>query len=120
MDDLSLFCCVNISCPNHGKRGAGNLTVTARYGEGNCRRMLRCRTCKTRFSERHGTVFFNARLPDEKIVSILEHITEGCGVRSTHRLTGACQNSVIRYSRAAGQHARTLHEELVAISPSHP
>ena len=32
MDDLSRFCCLNSDCPDHGKRGAGNLTVTSRYG----------------------------------------------------------------------------------------
>ena len=43
MDDLSRFCCLNSDCPDHGKRGAGNLTVTSRYGPGKSRRMLRCR-----------------------------------------------------------------------------
>ena len=52
MDDLSRFCCLNCDCPDHGKRGAGNLTVTSRYGPDKARRMLRCRTCKARFSER--------------------------------------------------------------------
>lgn len=118
MDDLSIFCCVNCSCPDHGKRGAGNLTVTAHYGKDH-RRMLRCRTCTTRFCERRGTLFFNAHLADEKIISVIQHITEGCGVRATHRLVGVCQNSVLRYSRLAGEHAHQLHEELVAFSPRH-
>ena len=120
MDDLSTFACVNSTCPDHGRRGAGNLTVTARYGKDKSRRMLRCRTCTARFSERRGTVFFNAHLPDAKVLSVIQHVTEGCGVRQTHRLIGVCQNSVIRYSRLAGEHAHKLHEELVAFSPSHP
>ena len=120
MDDLSTFACVNSACPDHGRRGTGNLTVTARYGPDQSRRMLRCRTCQARFSERHGTVFHNARLPDAQVLSILRHVTEGCGVRQTHRLVGVCQNSVLRYSRLAGEHAQQLHEELVAFSPSHP
>ncbi len=119
MDDLSTYCCVNCSCPDHGRRGLGNLTVTARYGKDNRRRMLRCRTCTMRFSERRGTLFFNAHMPDEKVISVIQHITEGCGVRQTHRLTGTSQNSVIRYSRLAGEHGRKLHDELVAFSPRH-
>lgn len=119
MDDLSTFACVNSACPDHGRRGAGNLTITARYGKDQSRRMLRCRTCQARFSERHGTVFYNAHLPDEKVRAILQHATEGCGVRQTHRLVGVCQNSVLRYNRLAGEHARQLHEELVAFSPQH-
>ena len=45
------------------KRGAGNLTVTSRYGSHKERRMLRCRVCKVRFSERKGTPYFDSRLP---------------------------------------------------------
>ena len=31
-EDLSRFSCQNPACAEHGKRGAGNLTVTARIG----------------------------------------------------------------------------------------
>ena len=87
MDDLSRFCCLNSECPEHGKRGAGNLTVTSRYGPDKQRRMLRCGTCKARFSERKGTPLFDSRLPPERVESVfLEHIAEGCGVRQTGRL----------------------------------
>ena len=40
MDDLSRFCCLNSECPDHGKRGAENLSVTSRYGPAKARRML--------------------------------------------------------------------------------
>ena len=120
MDDLSRFCCLNSDCPEHGKRGAGNLTVTSRYGPDKSRRMLRCRTCKARFSERKGTPLFGAQLAPEKVVSVLEHIAEGGGVRQTGRLCKVNRNTVVRYSRSAGEHARQLHDELVAFSPEHP
>ena len=80
MDDLSRFCCQNTECPNYGKRGGENLSVCDHYGPNQQRRMLRCKTCKTRFSERKGTVFFGSPLPEEKVLSVLEHIDEGCGV----------------------------------------
>jgi transposase-like protein len=117
MDDLSRFCCLNSDCPAHGKRGAGNLTVTGRYGPDKARRMLRCRTCKVRFSERKGTPLFDARLPPEKVESVLEHVAEGCGVRQTGRLCRVAPNTVARYSRIAGRHARDAHDELVELSP---
>ena len=120
MDDLSRFCCQNLECPDYGKRGAGNLSVCDHYGADKRRRMLRCKTCKTRFSERRGTPLFGATLPEEKIVSLLEHIDEGCGVRKTGRLVGVHRDTVSRYSRLAGNHARTLHDELVAFSPEDP
>jgi transposase-like protein len=119
MDDLSQFCCLNSDCTDYGKRGSGNLTVTHRYGPGKSRRMLRCRTCKARFSERKGTPLFDARLPPEKVESVLEHVAEGCGVRQTGRLCRVNPNTVARYSRVAGGHAKDLHDELVALSPPH-
>ena len=117
MDDLSRFCCLNSDCPDHGQRGTGNLTVPHLYGPGKARRMLRCRTCKARSSERKGTPLFDARLPQEKVESVLEHVAEGCGVRQTGRLCRVNPNTVARYSRIAGVHARDAHDELVAISP---
>ena len=77
MDDLSRFCCLNSRCPEHGKRGAGNLTVTLRSRPEKAKRMLRCRACKARFSERKGTPLLGARLTQEKAVSVLHHIAEG-------------------------------------------
>jgi len=117
MDDLSRFCCQNPECLDYGKRGGENLSVCDHYGPNNERRMLRCRTCKARFSERKGTPLFGTTLPEEKAVSILEHVAEGCGVRKTGRLVGVHRDTVMRYSRLAGDHARELHDELVDFSP---
>jgi hypothetical protein len=82
VDDLTRFCCLNPDCPDHGKRGHGNLTVPARYGP-NRIRVLRCSTCKARFSERKGTALFNTRLPTDKAVAVLAHVAEGVGTRKT-------------------------------------
>jgi transposase-like protein len=118
MEDLSQFCCQNAACADHGKRGHGNLTVAGRYGPQQ-RRLLRCRTCKARFSERKGTPLFDCRLPEDKVVSLLEHIAEGCGVRQTGRLIRVNKNTVVRFCLLAGGQAQKLHDELVAFSPSH-
>ena len=116
MDDLCQFCCQNEECPDYGKRGHGNLTVCARYGRQQ-RRLLYCRTCKDRFSERKGTPLFDSRLPEDKVVDVLRHVAEGVGVRQTSRLVGVSKDTVVRYSLRAGEHAQQLHDELVAFSP---
>jgi LacI family transcriptional regulator len=119
MDDLSRFCCLNSNCPEYGKRGTGNLTVTSRYGSHKERRMLRCRVCRVRFSERKGTPYFDSRLPPDKLESVLDHIAEGCGVRQTGRLCEVDRGTVGRLSRMAGLHSRDVHDEFVAFSPEH-
>ena len=77
MDDLDKFCCQNKNCPQHGVRGGKNIHVRARYGQNKEHRLLYCLVCKEKFSERRGTVFFDSRLPEEKVVSILEYVVEG-------------------------------------------
>jgi transposase-like protein len=116
MDDLSIFCCQNADCPDFGKRGHGNLSVCDRYGKSR-RRLLYCKSCKARFSERKGTPLFDSRLPPQKAIDVLAHIAEGVGVRSTARLVGVTKDTVARYCLLAGDHAEALHDELVAFSP---
>ena len=55
MDELQDFCCQNPACADYGRRAAGNLRVAFRYGPGQQRRLLACRTCQHRFSDRTGT-----------------------------------------------------------------
>ena len=83
-------------------------------------RILECRTCGGRASERKGTPLFRSHLPEEKAVSLLEHLDEGCGVRQTGRLVKVHRDTVMRYGRLAGPHAHDAHDELVAFSPSDP
>jgi transposase-like protein len=116
MDDLSCFACLNPECPDYGRRGHDNLTVSDRYGP-HRRRLLRCRTCQARFSERKGTPLFDTRLPPEKALAVLRHLADGCGVRQTSRLVGVNKNTVLRLGLQAGGHAQRLHDELVAFSP---
>jgi LacI family transcriptional regulator len=119
-EDLSRFCCQNAGCSDHGKRGLGNLTVCGRYGKQKQHRLLYCRSCKARFSERKGTPLFGSQLTQDKAASLFQHLAERNGVRATARLVGVQPNTVVRYSRLAGGHARRLHDELVAFSPEHP
>lgn len=119
-DDLSLFCCQNPRCLAFGARGAGNLRVCDHVGKHKHIRLLYCKTCKARFSENKGTVFYHTHLPKEKIVAILQHVQEGNGMRQTGRLEHVKEDTVIRLTRLAGRHADDLHRQLAAFSPSDP
>jgi transposase-like protein len=118
MDDLDRFCCLNPDCDRYGQRGAGNIAVRARYGDGK-RRLLYCKACKRRFSERKGTPLFACRLDQDKARSVLAHLQEGCGVRQTGRLLGVHRDTVMRLARLSGEHAKAAHDELVSFSPQH-
>ena len=118
MEDLARFCCQNTACPMYGQRNAGNLTVSGWFGKHQRIRLLYCRTCKKRFSERKGTPLFGSKLPRPKLLSLLEHVAEGGGVRATSRLVRVHRDTVTHYTKACGEHAQQLHDELVGFSPS--
>lgn len=118
MDDLKTFCCLNADCPDYGQRGLDNLRVCFRNGPNKQRRVLACRTCQKRFSERKGTPLYRAKLPEDKALSVLQYLQESCGVRQTSRLVGVNKNTVVRLAVIAGEHAQQLHDELVTFSPS--
>jgi len=116
MDDLKNFCCLNKNCKKHGIRGENNIRVRMRYGK-NKTRLLYCLECGEKFSENRGTVFFNSRMPKDKVVSILEHVAEGNGMRKTGRLLHSNHDTVSRYTKLAGEHAEKTHDEKVDFSP---
>jgi len=112
------FCCQNSDCPAYGLRNQGNLRYEGYSGKKKQIRMIRCKTCFARFSERKGTPLEHCRLPKAKALSVLDHLREGCGTRSTGRLVGVSKNTVTRMARKAGPHAKASHDEHVAFSPS--
>jgi transposase-like protein len=118
-DDLSSYCCQNPVCDLYGKRGEDNILVIDHFGKAR-HRLLYCRGCKARFSEFKGTPFFKSRLPHDKVLAVLEHLAEGCGVRQTARLVGVNKDTVTRLALLAGKHAKDAHGELVAFSPRDP
>ena len=114
------FFCHNTACPDHGKRGRGNVYFRGWSGRDKKIRRVYCRTCKRSYSERKGTALERSRLPTDKVASVLDHVREGIGIRATSRLTGVSRDTVSRYLALAGDQAKGLHDELVALSPPDP
>src|SRR5262245_2007799 len=114
------FFCHNSACSDHGKRDNGNVYFRGFSGRDKRIRMVYCRTCKRSYSERKGTALERSQLPLDKAVSVLDHLREGVGIRATSRLTGVSRDAVSRHLAKAGDQANSLHDELVAFSPSDP
>lgn len=110
---LEELCCVNAACEDRGRKGNGNLLV--RKGKGGGRwRVLRCSTCKSEFSERKGTALWGARMRPDRILSVAEHLKEGCGIRKTSRLAGVSKDGATAMAVRLGLHARAQHDGLVS------
>src|ERR1700712_791032 len=100
--------CHNSDCSDYGKRGHGNVYFRGWSGRDKLIRMVYCRTCKASYSERKGTALERSQLPPDKVVSVLQHIREGCGVRATSRLTGVSRDTISRYVALAGDQSKNL------------
>jgi transposase-like protein len=98
MHPIEVLCCQNGQCTDYGVRGKENLSFRGWSGRGKKIRMIYCHTCKARFSERKGSVLERCHLSEEKAISLLEHIRDGCGTRSTSRLVEVDKNTVTRYA----------------------
>ena len=114
---LEDFSCPRQDCPSYAKRGAGNLRFNGWSGHSRTYRTLLCVTCGHSFSELKGTVYEATRLGLDRARSVLEHIQEGCGTRKTSRLVKVSQDTVTRFIRKAGEHAKEAHAQLVPLSP---
>ena len=110
--DLTTLACVNSECQQFRQSGQGNLVIRKVYGRDRIR-LLRCRTCCEEFSERRGSALFNTKLPEPKAEDVINHLDEGCSVRSTARLAKVCKATVARLLRVSGRHAERLHDEHV-------
>ena len=110
--DLDTLACVNAECPCFRQAGQSNLVIRKVYGR-DAIRLLRCRMCGEEFSERRGTALCNTKVPEAKAGEVIEHLTDGCGVRSTARLTKVCKETVARLLRVSGRHAQRLHDQQV-------
>jgi len=77
---LSDFFCPNEFCGDHGKKGRGNIVFIDTYGKEK-RKLLKCKTCSKRFSERHNTIFFGLHTNEYKIKEVISHLLEGMSFR---------------------------------------
>jgi transposase-like protein len=74
------FFCPNESCEDHGKKGLGNIIVNHTYGKDK-RKLLKCKTCNFRFSERRSTFFFGLHTKEPKIKEVILYLLEGMSFR---------------------------------------
>ena len=78
--NLNEFYCPNKECEDHGKKGRGNIILCNRYGKDG-RRLLRCKTCNYRFSERYSSFFFGLHTKESKIKEVINYLIEGMSFR---------------------------------------
>ena len=109
---LASLACVVESCDLYGQVGQNNLTIRKVYGQDQIR-YLRCRGCGQEFSERKNTALWNSKIEEARAISIAEHLSEGCSIKSTARLTKADVSTITRLNRRLGEQGKMFHNERV-------
>lgn len=89
------FFCPNETCNDYGKKGIGNIIVYDRYGKDR-RKLLKCRTCNSKFSERRSTFFFGLHTDETKIKKVILHLLEGKSFREAAEDVGIDKDTVQR------------------------
>ena len=91
-------------CKNHPKKCGRDRKGKQRY---------RCLTCGRTFQRTRRRILGGKLLPPTKAVSVLEHLIEGCSIRSTGRLTKVHRDTVLRLLRMTGDQCELLMLELI-------
>ncbi len=91
----SIYSCPNTRCRDYGKAGLGNVVVCDRYGKTR-RRLLRCKTCNYRFSERRWNIFFGLHTDDGIIRQTVRSLFKGNSIRMTAKEVGLDKDTVQR------------------------
>jgi transposase-like protein/IS1 family transposase len=110
---LESLACVVPDCKLYGQPGKGNLTVRKVYGKHDKIRYIRCSECQEEFSERKNTALWNCKIPEEKAISVTEHLSEGNSIKGTARLVRVDPSTVRRLNKRAGRHGEQYHDEKV-------
>ena len=109
---LESLACVNLDCDLYGQKGGHHLKIRKVYGRDNIR-YLRCCCCQEEFSERKNTALWNSKIPEDKAVSVAEHLAEGCSFKSTARLVKVDPGTVRRLNQKVGRHGQHYHDQKV-------
>lgn len=95
--------CPNRKCRDYRKRGLGNIVLYDLYGKRG-RKLLRCKTCNSRFSERRGSIFFGLHTDEKTIGMTLRCLSEGKSIRATAGIIGIDKDTVYRIFERARAH----------------
>lgn len=106
--DVTQYSCPNPECPDYGKAEAGNIRIHCRKD-----RRLRCATCNERFSARAGTIFYNLKTDEEKVLTAIKMIGERNSLRGIARTLNTKEDTVGEWAKKAAEHAREVSNLLM-------
>lgn len=113
---LARLFCINKKCKDYKKTSVKNISTIGHYGKGKYR-LLRCKTCGFRFSERRLSIFFGLHTDDTTIRETLLSLLYGKSIRRTAEEVGLDKDTVHRiWKRVIDSWDRLIKEFLEELN----
>ena len=110
--------CPNPECVHYSRMQQGNVSAVATYlTQSGKRRIFRCHTCATHFSETRETVFFDLRTSEEKVMMALKMLLVRVDLAGIGFVLGVTEATVLVWLRRAAQQAEAINQHLLRHLP---
>ncbi len=110
--------CPNPACPHYRRIQQGTVSAIATYlTQSGKRRIFRCRTCTTPFSETRETVFFDLRTSEEKVMMALKMLLVRVDLAGIGFVLGVTEATVLAWLRRVAQQAEAINHHLLRHLP---
>jgi len=107
--------CPNSECSLYGEKARGNIVANGTYrrkGEGEARRFL-CRACGQSFCSRAGTIFYDLRSPEKRVLMALKLLVKGMPLRGVAEVLEVKLDTVRHWLRVAAEQSERLDAVLM-------
>src|SRR5215510_7509261 len=110
--------CPNPECSHYRRMQQGNVSAIATYlTQSGKRRIFRCRTCETPFSETRETVFFDLRTAEDKVMMALKMLLVRVDLAGIGFVLGGTEATVLGWLRRAAHQAEEITRHLLRALP---
>jgi IS1 family transposase/transposase-like protein len=110
--------CPNPACFHYRRMQQGNVSAIATYlTQSGKRRIFRCHTCETPFSETRETVFFDLRTSEDKVMMALKMLLVRVDLAGIGFVLGVTEATVLGWLRRAAHHAGAINHHLLRALP---
>ena len=110
--------CPNLECVHYNRMKQGNVSAIATYlTQSGKRRILRCHTCETQFSETRETVFFDLRTAEDKVMMPLKMLLVRVDLTGIGFVLGVTEQTVLAWLRRAAHQADEINRHLLRNLP---
>jgi len=110
--------CPNPACVHYNRMQQGNVSAIATYlTQSGKRRIFRCHTCETQFSETRETVFFDLRTAEDNVMMALKRLLVRVDLAGISFVLGVTEETVLAWLRRAAHQAEAINRHLLRNLP---